>query len=376
MTVTLLAGSETSIQNTDNNPRGIDANVYLLEPDAAPLTALMSMMGSRPADNPKVEWNENEAMPRITTLSASAAASATALGVAADIFRVGDVFRLPAYGFGGIVTATAAGAITATLLGTATVSAVTASEVYLVSNANAEGATLREIKFPQINSVYNYDQIIRTPVGLTETELGTLHYAGDERARLRREAGIEHARAIEQTAFFGFRSISSVTRTAGGLTSYITTNVTADTSGLTETEWQAFLQAGFRYGSQTKVAFCSPLALSAIEGFARAKQLESGQGTTYGIKMMTYVSGQGEVKLVKHPDWRDSTVFGSYVVLVDMDAVKDRPLRNVGQTRLLPDRQAPDYDGVKDEYRSETCIQVIHERRHAILTGITGYASS
>ena len=33
--------------------------------------------------------------------------------------------------------------------------------------------------------------------------------------------------------------------------------------------------------------------------------------------------------------------------------------------------RAPDYDGVKDEYRSETCIQVINEARHAVLTGIT-----
>lgn len=375
MPVTLLTGAETSIQNVDNNPRGIDANVYLLEPSAAPLTALMSAMGSKPADNPKVEWNENEAMPRITTLNVCAAASATTFGVTADIFRVGDVVRFSSQGFGLLITATATTAITGTILGT-TATAASASEVYLVSNANAEGATLREIKFPQISPIFNYDQIVRTPVGLTETELGTLHYDGDERSRLRKEAGIEHARAIEQNAFFGFRSISSVTRTAGGLASYITTNVTADTTGLTETEWQAFLKSGFRYGSETKVAFCSPTAISAIEGFARAKlQVVNDAAEKFGINMKRYVSGQGTVDLVMHRDWNDSAVFGGYVFLVDMEAVKDRPLRNVGQTRLLPNRHAPDYDGVKDEYRSETCIQVIHERRHALLTGVTGWAT-
>jgi len=77
------------------------------------------------------------------------------------------------------------------------------------------------------------------------------------------------------------------------------------------------------------------------------------------------------VDLVKHPDWMDSAVFGGYVFVVDMDAVRLRPLRNVGSTRLLKERQAPDYDGVKDEYRSETCLQVMHERRHALLTGVT-----
>jgi hypothetical protein len=51
--------------------------------------------------------------------------------------------------------------------------------------------------------------------------------------------------------------------------------------------------------------------------------------------------------------------------------VRERPLQTVGSTRLLPDRQAPDYDGVKDEYRTETCIQVIQEARHALLTGVS-----
>lgn len=370
MAVTLLAGAETSVQNTDNNPRGIDANVYLLEPSAAPLTALMSAMGSKPADNPKVEWNENEAMPRITTISASAASGATTYSVTADIFRVGDVIRFTSLGFGLLLTATGAGSVTGTILGTS-VSGASANEIYLVSNANAEGATLREIKFPQINPIFNYDQIVRTPVGLTETELGTLHYAGDERARLRKEAGIEHARAIEQNAFFGFRSISSVTRTAGGIASYITTNVTADTGGLTEVEWQSFLKTGFRYGSDNKVAFCSPQSISTIEGFARGRmEVVNDAATKFGITMKRYISGQGTVDLVMHRDWNDSAVYGGYVFLVDMNAVFDRPLRNVGQTRLLPDRHAPDYDGVKDEYRSETCIQVIHERRHAVLTGV------
>jgi hypothetical protein len=89
------------------------ADVYHLEPDQAPLVALLSSLGSIPAKNPKVEWLENEAMPRLTTLSASATSAATAYGVSADIFRVGDVIRLPAQGHGGLVTATAAGAITA-----------------------------------------------------------------------------------------------------------------------------------------------------------------------------------------------------------------------------------------------------------------------
>lgn len=371
MAVTLLAGAETSIQNTDNNPRDMDAPVHLLEPDAAPLTALMRMIGTKPATNPKVEWQENEAMPRLTTLSASAASNATAFGVSADIFRVGDVLLFPTQGFGALVSATAAGAITAAKIGgDAQASAQSGSEVFIVSNANAEGATLREIKFPQLVTASNYCQIIRTPVGLTETEQATNHYGGDEEARLIREAGIEHARATDQTFWFGSRDISSVTRQSGGIIKeFIATNVTADTGGLTETEWQTFLKSAFRYGSERKTAFCSPAGLAAIEGFARSNiRVNDDVAKTYGIQMKTYVSGQGVVDLVLNRYWNDSSVFGGYVCVVDMDAVKERPLRT---TRLKRNVQAPDYDGRKHEYITETTIQVIHERRHALLTGIT-----
>src|SRR5262252_162123 len=374
MPVTLLPGPESSIQNVDNNVRGMDANVYELEPSAAPLCALSDAMGQVSSDNPKCEWLEDESMPRITTLTASASASATVYAVAQDIFRAGDVVRFSALNFGLLVSATAAGSITGTILGTAATGGVPVSgELYLVANANAEGATLREIKFPQQVTQFNYDEIFRTPFGVTTTELGTMHYGGDERARLTKKFGIEHARAIEQSAFFGFRSISSTTRVAGGILSYLATNVSAAASPLTELAWVTFLKLAFRYGSQNKTAFCSPQAIAVIEGYARnnLQVVTPDQGNTYGIVMKRYVSGQGTVDIIKHPDWMDSAVFGGYVFVIDMDAVRLRPLRNVGSTRLLKDRQAPDYDGVKDEYRSETCLQVMHERRHALLTGVT-----
>src|SRR5262245_20380300 len=114
MPPTVLTGPETSIQNTDNNVREMEFNVYDLEPNAAPLTALMNKLGSKPAGNPKIEWLENEPMPRITTLSASAAGGATAFGVTDNIFRIGDVLRFTQQGFGLVVTTTAVGAITGT----------------------------------------------------------------------------------------------------------------------------------------------------------------------------------------------------------------------------------------------------------------------
>lgn len=374
MPPTLLPAPETSIQNVDNNIRGMDANVYNLEASAAPLVALSDAMGSMESENPKCEWLEDELMPRITKLTASASANATTFSVTDDIFRVGDVVRFSGQTFGVLVTASGAGTISGTLIGAAGATIALNGEAYLVANANAEGATLRELKMTQLVTQFNYDEIVRTPFGVTTTELGTNHYGGDERARLRKKFGIEHARQIENIAFFGIRNITGTTRTAGGLLQYIASNVTivtGATPNLTETVWQAFLRQAFRYGSERKTAFCSPLVVTQVEGFARGNlRVVDSAGEKYGIMMKQYISGQGVVDLVMHRDWNDSAIFGGYCFMVDMEAIKLRPLRNVGSTRLLPNRQAPDYDGVKDEYRSETCLQVIHERRHALMTGV------
>jgi hypothetical protein len=373
MTVTLLTGVEASTDNTDNNPRDMSANVAELEPNVAPLLVLLNKLSKEAATNPKIEWLEDESMPRITTLSASAASNATAFGVTADYFRVGDVVRFTAGGWAIVVTATAAGAITGTKIGgTAQASAASSAEVYIVSNANAEGSTLREIKYPQLVTASNYAQIIRTPFGVTGTEDATKHYGGDERMRLQNKFGKEHARSIEQTLFFGARDLKSTNqRMCGGVKEFISTNVTNDTGGLTEAEWQTFLKSGFRYGSERKVAFCSPTGVAALEGFARSnlkveKNLTASE--KYGIQMSTYISGQGVVDIVMHRDWNDSSVYGGYIFLLDIDALKLRPLRD---TRLKTNRQAPDYDGFKDEYLTEVSLEVKHERRHALLTGIT-----
>ena len=386
MPPTVILGPENTLQNTDNNIRGMDANVYDLEPSVSPLVSLSDAMGSGSSDNPKFEWLEDERMPRLTTLTASASANATSFTVAADIFRVGDVVRFSGTAFGLLVTATGANNIQGSLIGTTGATLAVSSEVFLVANANQEGASLRALKMTQLVTQFNYDEIFRTPFGVTTTELGTNHYGGDERARLRKNFGIEHARQIENSAFFGIRNIGTIgataglgiagtARTAGGLLYYIASNVSNVTAtganNLTEYAWQTFLKQGFRYGSEVKTLFASPTVVANIEGFARGNlRVVDSAGERYGIMMKRYVSGQGQVDIIMHRDWNDSPVYGGYAFLVDMEAVKLRPLRNVGGTRLLPNRQAPDYDGVKDEYRSETGLQVIHERRHALLTGV------
>lgn len=373
MTVTILTGAEPSTANTDNNPRDMDTPVHDLEPNAAPFLTLLNKLKKKPATNPKIEWLEDEQLPRVTTLSASAASNATDLAVTADYFRAGDVVRITNGGWAFLVTATGANSISGFKVGgTAQASASNTNELYIVSSANAEGASLREIKYTQLVTASNYCQIVRNPFGVTGTEDATTHYGGDERKRLQNEFGQKQARDIENTLFFGARDLTATNqRMCGGLKEFISTNVTNDSGGTTEAEWQTFLKTGFRYGSSEKTAFCSPGAMAALEGYARSNIRTNGSGdhaNTYGIQMSQYVSGQGIVNLIMHRDWNDSAIYGGYIFLVDLDAVSYRPLRD---TKLRMNVHAPDYDGFKDEYITEFSLEVQHQRKHALLTGVS-----
>jgi hypothetical protein len=379
MAVTIVTGDlATDTINQSQRVVDMDDRIADLEPNVAPLTTLTKKLRKRKAIAPKIEWLEHQPMPRFDVLSASAASNATALPVTnGNYFRVGDVIRNTNTGVGFEVTATAAGSITVGApLGVVTAAAhANGDEIFIVGNLNAEGVGLREIKTPKLDNAYNYEEIVRTPFGLTGTEAATTLYGGPDRARLKAEAAIEHLRTWEQIALVGARSENLTVsgkpkRTAGGLTEYVTTNVTSSVGTLTAAAFQTFLRSGFRYGSGRKLLLASPLVVSALEGFARANyQVNDGEATTYGVKMKRFISGQGDIDIVMERWMNDSLTYRGWAFLVDLDNVAWAPLRD---TKLLEDRQAPDLDKMEDEFLTEGSFVFKQERTHAILKGVTG----
>ena len=382
---TLNSGPEQSTDNTSNNPIDMANEILELEPNNAPLVVLAQKLKKVKATNPKFEWLEDKSMPWLTTVSASATSAATAIGVSEDIFRVGDVVRVTETGEAILVTATAAGAITATRgLGSgsssaagavAAASATSAAELFVIANANAEGATLREIKYPQLASLYNYAEIVRTPFGVTGTEDATSHYGGDERARLRAKFGKEHLRNLERMFWAGARDIKSTNqRFSGGVDEFLSSNKTNQAGTISEAQFQSFLQTAFRYGSSRKVAFCGPTAKSAIDAFPTTRAVNPPASTNrWGVDMQSYISSAGEVDLVLCRAWADSSVWSKRVYVIDPANIEYHYLRD---TRLKPNVQAPDYDGMKDEYLTECGLALKQQATHALLYGVTGVTAA
>jgi len=379
---TVLTGDlALDVINQSQRVIDMDDRIAELEPNAAPLVVLLKKLKRVQAIAPKVEWLEQVLMPRYDQLSAALTGTAVAsLPVAnSSFYRVGDVLRETATGEAMEVTGVSAGVLGVNrgIGGVPAATGASGDEIFIVSNVNVEGASLRTIKTTQLNNLSNFCQIVRTPLGMTGTEAATKLYGGPDRDRLRAAAGIEHMRDWEQICFFGAKKEDTTTtgapkRFAGGAVEYISTNVTAAVGTLTEAAFITFLRSGFRYGSERKILFASPLVVGAIEGFARNNIRVSGSedhADTYGIQMRSYVSGQGVVDIVMERAWNDSTNYRGYAFLLDMDALEFHTLRD---TKLLDNRQANDADKIEDEYLTEACPVFHNEQKHAILKGITG----
>jgi hypothetical protein len=385
MPVTVLTGVADDADILSNR-RVVDMApvIAMLEPDEAPLTVMLSQISSRPAKSQKVEWLSDQIMPRLTTLNGAVLTGDTTINVATSTgtyFRDGDILRLQ-NGENVKVTSISTDALTVVRsIGAVAASGVaTGTDVIKIGNAAAEGATLGTIKMTQQVANYNYCQIQRDPLGFTNTLINSDLYGGNEPQYEAKKKMIEHRRQIENTLFFGQRDLDTSGGTpvayAGGLVDYISSNITTVGGSLTESGFAAFLRTGFRYGSRNKVLFASPLIVSALSSFAQSKLAPpSSDVTTYGVALQEYRGANGtSVKIVEKRDWLDfstsSNQVGSWGVLVDMDDVQMRPMR---KTVLLPDRQAPDEDSIKQEYLTEYSLQVGLEQNHAILRGVTGY---
>ena len=370
-----------------SNQRVVDMSptIAQLEPDEAPLTTMLQKIGTRAAYSQKVEWLSDELVPRLTTLSASATSAATAISVATGTgtyFRVGDVVRFATTGENAYVTAVSADTIYATraLGGVTAVSAASGIDLVKVGNAAAEGATLGTLIQTKKVANYNYAQIQRDPWGFTNTLVASKLYGGPEPANEAKKKLIEHKRQLENSMFWGVRDLvtsgSAPIGYVGGIFQYVTSNLTTGVGTLTESVFETFLRKAFRYGSQNKVMFCSPLVASALSSFPQGKLAPPSPSIdTYGVSLSTYQSASGaKVQIMVKRDWYDfqsaSNQYGGIGVVVDMEDVTMRPLRD---TVLKPDRQANDEDSVKQEYLTEWSFEIGLEKKHAIISGITGY---
>lgn len=382
MPTMVTSGRDTANINTDRIDYSFDKGIMLLEPKKYPIQVIMRKLAKKKVNSPKFEWTEDELNPKTDTTSAAATAAATSISVSNYTrFLSGDIVRVPSTGE--VMKCTADGAASAISvsrgLGSSVASDIASgAELLIIGNANQENATMRTRLTTQATKLYNYTQIFRNPVEMSRTKMQTAmkDTGSGEWKYQQKKKGIEHARQIENSILFGFKSeVTSGThpiRTCDGIVARISTNikVVADPGTLTEADFEDFLNDVFTYGSDTRWMFGGKTCISVINRFATGKiQINQEDRKKYGLAIRTYVTPLGDVKLVHHPEL-DGDTHSKWGILLDMSDGRCR-WRYLQDTILKTNIQANDRDGRTDEYLTEGAPQIKEEKCHGIIKNVS-----
>lgn len=387
-----VTGARTT-GNVEQAQRVIDMHkeILLLEPDAAPITVITKQIYNggrrRAAMDPLFSWFEDELDVRFGTVSGAQTNVDTAIEVVDGTpFAAEQLVKNPRTGEVIFVTDVVGNTLTVER-GAGASSGVAMNDqddLYIIGVADEENSTSQTARTNNPAKVDNYTQIFKKSVEASESWRSSSNITNThDWDYQRKKQAIEHLKDIELALLMGSPGTQAGTdgprRFTGGILHYIGSVNNQDAGGsLTETEWETFMRTLFRYGSQNKVVFASPLLVSVLNGFSSSKLQTVVGATTYGVKVMNLVSAHGEVKLIKH-NLLEGDTYSGYGVAVDFSAgeVAYRYLNGQGpgesrDTKLKTNRQSPDKDGRKDEWITECGLQFGQPKVHGLLTGVTG----
>jgi hypothetical protein len=374
-----VTGAQTTTSILSNQLAiDIGKTISLLEPDVQVLTLLSREASTRETVATKFRWLEDEAKARFDTTSAAVTSSAVEVPVVHGTFfqqwdqvlntRTGEQIRIDAVA-GNTATVTRGIGSTATAM-------LEGDELYIIGTAQPENDTSKVARSKTPSLLENNTQIFRTPFEISDTAANVGYMvAPKEWDRLQRNGAIEHAKDIELALLFGRKSAttpgSTEDRTTGGVLSFITSNQTDAGGTLSEAEFNAFLLQVMRYNSRKMaLGLCSGVGLAALNKFPASKQITKNDESSYGMNVTQYTSPFGTLKVVYHK-LLEGAKYGGYIITLDMEEVEYRPLSN-RDTKLLPNRQPNDQDGRKDEFLTECGLKFGQQRKHGVISGITG----
>jgi len=295
-------------------------------------------------------------------------------------------------------------------------------QILAIGSASVEGgfSKLGGTRFPI--ELINYTQIFRTPVGpfsRNALKMGQKFDSSGIYKTTAKQAHIRHMTMLEQSAFWGSRGSNNVTdpddgstkveKTTGGLLYFLnqwelgasaTYNYRgAGASDITASAWDAdddkrilkfnggtvtkkqfnsiIERAFFRTGDGQfeKLLICGTGFVSVFNEFAEKSSIKTininEKETTYGMSLTTWESPFGTLMIKTHPLFTENPAFRYSAFIVDMGSVKYHAFQD-SDTELLKNRQAPDFDGRKDEWLTEYGLEVNFPERHMFIDNLQG----
>lgn len=356
--------------------------ILLLEPNAAPLTVLLSKLDRESVFNPAFKVIKDELLPVVTAINSSAGytASDTVLKVDNDEYfvvgslgvftRIDEMFRVTA-----ISATDSTITVTRDFSGASNNAALVDNEpIIILSDSNAEGADVGSGKSTLEVSDTNYTMIARTPFEITGTLMASDLYGGPDFPYQARKHGIQHLRKINLACWFSQKKLvtsgATPVRTTGGIDEHITTNETDVAGNLTTLELVSFIRPIFRFGESSSRAFFVSREVADALSLIGLNRVEVVPETkSFGIALESWFSPHGRLNIMVENLFSEVDNFRQRGYAVDMSQFGYRFLQG-RDTHLRTNVQAPGVDGRKDEYLTEFGLQRGQEKSSGRLKGV------
>lgn len=414
---------------TDQRPLNWREMILYLYPNGmAPLTAIMSKMGSTKVDDPQFHWWTKKlsiqagAVTNIYTDSGLSVAY-TSGGTSGDIlyvkmaaalageFRTGhQVLLRDASDLTVDVNAKVTGRLISGANSYVQVKLLEADDnsssgdlsdcdrILITGNINAEGAAMPDAVSYDPVKWYNYTQIFRTPLEITRTARRTTLRTGDQYQELKREALEYHSIEMEKAFLFGVptegtgdngkperTTLGLIPAVRGGYTGHGgDAGTVSDYTTESDYDGQTWLQGGehwldtqlaemFKYGKREKLAFCGDGTLLALNRIVKNGGDFAFNSTTksYGINVVEWVTPLGKINLVTHPLFSQEVTLNNSMVVFEPENLK---YRFIDDTQFYADKMDKNTgwtrrDGVKEEYLTEAGLEYHHPIGWGYLNG-------
>lgn len=248
----------------------------------------------------------------------------------------------------------------------------------VVGTHHQEGGAIPTSVSYDPTEVVNWTQIFRTAVFLTNTARATHLRTGSDMLERQRETLEIHAIEREMAYIFGTgvedTSGAQPERTTKGFVSLVTSNVTDFAGGFDIDTWETFLENIFEDGSNEKLLLAGNTALTTINKVARVHgEIQMTPTTeTYGLMMDRYRTPYGYLMIRQHPLFSKNPTFNSWGLAIDTQYLVDRILSGNGvnrDTNYLENRQSPGDDATKDEWLTESGLELQFESVNGLFKG-------
>jgi hypothetical protein len=413
---------------TDQRPMNWRQQILKLYPNGqAPLTAILSMMGSKKVDDPQFHWWTQE--------------QTTVGGTVSGIYVNADLST--AYVSGGVAGDTVFAQITTTLANRVraghqillrdasdyrvdvvgkvtdvtrgTTNSVLAIKLLedddnsddhdlsdcdtfkIIGNINPEGGEMPDAIALNPTKVYNYTQIFRTPLSITRTARKTRLRTPNDYQKAKAEALEIHSWEMELAFLWGIMTENigdngKPERTTMGVINFIRQYAAAncddytlntDYSGSDWTvggeDWlNVMLEQIFRYGAEDKLCLCGSGFLLGINALAAAGgqiNLSPGQ-KQYGMQIRDWLTPFGTIHLKTHPLFSfDATTRNMGVILEP----KELEYKYIDDTTFYGETSSKTHsegygqrriDGTNEEYLTEAGLEFGLPQKCAVLNGV------